>query len=390
MRYSWMGVFLLMSACRAHGGASRPSITLEVENPSDGARPAANVAVSLATLGEVDPLELALFDGASELPLQVDDVDTDGVPDVLAFQVNLASKEHKSLRLEHKAPSRFPKRAHAVVHPEFEGPGWESDVIAYRMYLDGRNAIDVFGKAEPALGLDRYAHSGKSYHEIQPWGVDVLHVGDTLGCGSFGIWANDAIVKPTETLRTKPPNNSLRRFVQVVADGPVRSIVRFIYDNWTLEGAPRKVTSTMTIWAGKRWASNDLEIGSGWIPKVAVGVVSSKEAPVTRKNGFFYTFGVQSDPIGDPKKPEALGLGVVFRNEQMAGFVEEAPTAGALNADDRSRVALLTPDAKGHLSWAYLATWERGSLGIKDAAAMEAQCASTLVELTQPVSAKLK
>src|SRR6266498_3408740 len=103
-----MGVFLLMSACRAHGGASRPSITLEVENPSDGARPAANVAVSLATLGEVDPLELALFDGASELPLQVDDVDTDGVPDVLAFQVNLASKEHNRCGSSTRRPVGFP------------------------------------------------------------------------------------------------------------------------------------------------------------------------------------------------------------------------------------------------------------------------------------------
>ncbi|WP_300977302.1 DUF4861 family protein, partial [Flavobacterium sp.] len=28
----------------------------------------------------------------------------------------------------------------------YEGPGWESNKIGYRLYLDWRNAIDIFGK----------------------------------------------------------------------------------------------------------------------------------------------------------------------------------------------------------------------------------------------------
>src|SRR5699024_10733179 len=28
----------------------------------------------------------------------------------------------------------------------YEGPGWESDKVGYRFYLDWRNATDVFGK----------------------------------------------------------------------------------------------------------------------------------------------------------------------------------------------------------------------------------------------------
>ncbi len=44
---------------------------------------------------------------------------------------------------------------------QFEGPGWESDKIAYRLYLDWRNAIDIFGKktSEPVLqnvGLEQF------------------------------------------------------------------------------------------------------------------------------------------------------------------------------------------------------------------------------------------
>jgi hypothetical protein len=28
----------------------------------------------------------------------------------------------------------------------YEDPGWESDKVAYRLYVDWRNAIDIFGK----------------------------------------------------------------------------------------------------------------------------------------------------------------------------------------------------------------------------------------------------
>src|SRR5260370_42225203 len=99
-------------------------------------------------------------------------------------------------------------------------------------------------------------------------------------------------------------------------------------------------------------------------------------------------FGLKSDTISETNKREAHGLGVVFDKEDVAGFVDEAPTAGALVPGDRSRVVLLTPDDKGHLTWGYLATWERGSLGIRDAAAMEAECAAAHSEITAPPTAR--
>ena len=33
----------------------------------------------------------------------------------------------------------------------YEGPGWESNKIGYRLYLDWRNAIDIFGYDCPQL-----------------------------------------------------------------------------------------------------------------------------------------------------------------------------------------------------------------------------------------------
>ena len=409
MRYWWITGLVFFSACQkpapepaetkktaASAQAAQtsaalepPSTPLEVSNPGDKPRKAANVTLALSELGSVPAWNLALFEGEQELPLQVDDVDADGNPDTLAFQVDLGPKETKRLELVQKPPKRFPKRTRAVVHQEYEGPGWESDLVAYRLYLDGRNAIDVFGKMEPMLSLDRYAKSGKTYHEIEPWGVDVLHVGDSLGVGGFGFWINDEVVKPVETLRTGE-QKPLRRFVEIVAEGPVRSILRISYDNWVVDKEPRKVTSTMTIWAGKRWARSDLDLGSDFQPKVAVGIVAIEGAPVTQKDGLFFTYGLQSDPISDTKKPERLGLGVVFPKQEFSTYVDQARTAALPAAKDSSHVAVLTPDDQGHVYWGYLAAWERGSLGIRDPAAMQAECETALFELTNPISARRK
>ena len=74
----------------------------------------------------------------------------------------------------------------------FEGPGWESNKVAYRLYLDWRNAIDIFGKTTekmvlPQIGLDGF----ESYHLKQDWGSDILKVGKGMGLGSIGRVVNN-------------------------------------------------------------------------------------------------------------------------------------------------------------------------------------------------------
>jgi len=50
----------------------------------------------------------------------------------------------------------------------YEGPGWENSQIGYRLYLDWRNAIDIFGKKVDTLVLPFIGQKGfDSYHEPQ-------------------------------------------------------------------------------------------------------------------------------------------------------------------------------------------------------------------------------
>ncbi|MEO0472682.1 MAG: DUF4861 family protein, partial [Bacteroidota bacterium] len=77
-----------------------------------------------------------------------------------------------------------------IAHFQFEGPGWENDQIAFRNYFDDRNGIDIFGKTVNGMILSQVG-TGANYHEIQPWGMDILKVGTSLGAGGIALWYQD-------------------------------------------------------------------------------------------------------------------------------------------------------------------------------------------------------
>src|SRR5688500_11808476 len=82
----------------------------------------------------------------------------------------------------------------------YEGPGWESDKVGYRFYLDQRNAVDVFGKIVSEPVLQKAGQDGfDSYHELQPWGMDVLKVAKSLGVGSIGTLTSSGAMRVEKT-----------------------------------------------------------------------------------------------------------------------------------------------------------------------------------------------
>ncbi|MFT4090168.1 MAG: glycoside hydrolase family 88 protein [Asticcacaulis sp.] len=68
----------------------------------------------------------------------------------------------------------------------FEGLGWETELAGYRIYLDERMAVDLFGKKAPANVLHKVGIGEGDYHAMAPWGMDILKVGETVGIGGIG------------------------------------------------------------------------------------------------------------------------------------------------------------------------------------------------------------
>lgn len=241
--------------------------TVDVANPSEFARPAEVIRVPLRDCA-VDPsdsvvAELIATDDGRQLPTQLSDTNGDGVADSLLVLAGFAAGERKTFNIvrdaKRAAGASFEKKAHVELsrrtggkwkgekyrggtfsyvaelelpgqlpdhnnYLRYEGPGWESNQIGFRLYLDHRNAIDIFGKLTSAITLPEVGQDGyDSYHEPAGWGMDILKVGTALGPGGFGQWIDGAAVRVAETQRTA---------YRTIENGPLSAAFRLSYNGW--------------------------------------------------------------------------------------------------------------------------------------------------------------
>ena len=104
----------------------------------------------------------------------------------------------------------YPKRTAARFAAHYEGPGWESETTAWRIYFDARNAIDLWGKRRPGLYLELFASPEYGYHEESPLGRDIYGIGKALGVAGIGAVVDGKVTPVAEVAGRK---------WRIVADG---------------------------------------------------------------------------------------------------------------------------------------------------------------------------
>ncbi|WP_372752058.1 DUF4861 domain-containing protein [Labilibaculum sp.] len=284
-------------------GACSSSPMLVVKNDMDRARKDAPILLQRADVeklvGEV-PLEkvpLVTDEKGSLIASQADDLDKDGIWDELVFVCDFAAKEVKKLNVHFVGSNEKPKfeirtnvhlglgnmetgfkaTDHAFSPEGFvgipmayqsESVAWENDVMGFRDYFDCRNAKDLFGKLIPDMLMDKIGtiESG-SYHELSSWGMDVLHVGPSLGSGGLALFQNDSLYRLGSTKEFE---------YQLVAKGPVRSVFDLNYRGWKVEDKELSAQERISIWPGKYWFQSDVTImGLDQDSQLAIGIVTS-------------------------------------------------------------------------------------------------------------------
>ena len=313
----------------------------------------------LTTSDAVTPEEDAKTTQSRPVPFQVDDLDGDGKPDEIAYTVEPNTRIRRVLTLSYGpesaiAPLRasFPKRVHALFAKKYDGIGWESDRVAWRLYFDQRNAIDLFGKKQHGLALDYFAAPGVNYQNESPIGRDIFKNGETLGLGSIGAVVDGKVVRVSDVES---------RSWKILADGPVRAIVELTYKGWKVGGKSVDLTSRLTIWAGQHWFEHKITAKNAegltlvtGLPKKPNVQVMVSPAPRAGKT-YLATWGKQVVKTGatavDALPDQNLGLAII-----MPATGAQTPLGPVNDADTLLRVTL---DKNGTARYMVVAAWDQ-------------------------------
>jgi rhamnogalacturonyl hydrolase YesR len=370
---------------------------VELANPSIFPRTSSPVYFSFYDLGlaagDARATSLSVTVGSSPVLSQIIDSDNDGSKDGLLALIDFGPGEIKRLTVdarENAARVKAPKMTQAEVShkiggqwqprkdklelkeyvggsfqnvheltapPEhtdhsnfirYEGPGIESDKVAYRVYLDWRNGFDIFGKKVSAPVLQKVGLDGfESYHHMADWGMDILKVGQSLGAGGFGFWNGTKVelVSKVDGWTTTIKEN-----------GDLYSSFRIVYRGWQVDDKKVDLTADFSITAGSRAVKVRLR-PSQPLSNFAVGLVKHPGTELLQGpaelTGTAYTYagsyGKQS------LNEDLLGMAVLFQHGAREAQKE----------DGASYVSVMKPDGN-ELEYYFLAAWQGEPGGIQN------------------------
>lgn len=265
---------LLCGAVAAN--ADTKTIRVKLVNPLNVDRSDVPVVVSLRDV-QFNVADAVVKDGGREIPSQIDDLDRDLRNDELALVVDMPAKGKKTLEVElfsekqadrnyprrtygdlivrdskTKQKNKFPGYIHSLSAPEgvdvfhllhHHGADFESELVAYRVYFDGRQTYDLYGKYKKQLELETSQFYPDDEQLAAGYGDDVLWAGPTVGLGALRGWDGE---KPTMVSPVRS------RGQRIVASGPVRTIVELTDEGWQLGGKTFNLRQNVIIYAGHR------------------------------------------------------------------------------------------------------------------------------------------
>jgi hypothetical protein len=226
----------------------------------------------------------------------------------------------------------------------YEGPGWENNRIGYRLYLDWRNAIDIFGKKTsenilPLVGQDGF----DSYHNMSDWGADILKAGKGIGIGSIDRYLN------SEKLHFREVDST----IATVANKSNESTVKVNYYGWKTASDKIDFISELTIKPDQLYTQHTIKASQA-IQGICTGIVKTKTGELLKKESknkkwaYLATYGEQS------LVPDKLGMAIFY----------EISTIENIADTDLDYLLVFKPTTKA-VTFYLLGAWEQEVNGIK-------------------------
>jgi hypothetical protein len=196
-----------------------------------------------------------------------------------------------------------------------EGPAWENDKVAFRLYFDVRNNKDIYAKTTEKMMMDTVgANTKESYHKLSGWGMDVLHVVKSLGAGALALSVPQAGTTQ-DTLIRLGGQHITKTVFQQLADGPLLGRFTVTYD-WQVNNKPLQVTEDIRIWGGQYFYESKVTVtgapaGSKLVTGIADFYENSFETLKEGKAVIGFSYGEQSE------NKDNLGLGVLVPGQHF-------------------------------------------------------------------------
>ena len=291
-------------------------------------------------------------------------------------QAYLGIKKHYSMKDGIYTGGNFESVNHAVVPKnhfphdalyQMEGPAWESDKIAYRLYLDERNRTDIFGKSTSKLVLDIVGKKdllsgNESYEYPLWWGQDVFKVGNSLGIGSVATYSDNKVVtvSGSDSITCDVFNNN------------VSSTVSTHHFGWKVGDNKFNIHINYSIFPGSR-LTEVIPMTDQPIDNFCTGLAkhdSTEYLISDNKSGWNYMAVWGKQTICN----DNLGIALFFNSKDVIKVTE----------DNISRIVVLKPIDKS-TKYYFAAAWEKEKNGIKTQSDFIAFLIRTIDILNNPI-----
>lgn len=248
------------------------TITVEVSNPWNHTKTDEPVVIDLNSLKPGFRVRSAtVTENRTEVPSQLDDLDNDRRADELAFVTNLPPKSKKTFTIT-LSPGKSDKQYAPRVYAEMlvsdkkgkhapvqsvtipgttniynqmhhHGPALESELVAYRLYFDKKQTVDIYGKFRKGFEIKESQFYPTDEQLARGFGDDVLRVSGSCGVGALKGWNGQKAthIEPVAT-----------RTERIVAYGPVRTIAEIEDNEWAYQGSELNMTTRYTLYGGHR------------------------------------------------------------------------------------------------------------------------------------------
>lgn len=223
----------------------------------------------------------------------------------------------------------------------------ENPWVAYRVYMDNRQSLDLYVKSTPRVELDVTGFYTTPEQMQQGYGCDVLWAGKSIAAGSFRGYRNgtpltiDTVASRTQTVISP-------------------SEIEVSDKDWIFNEHPIQMTQRYSVKPSTRDLFVEIEL-KGYKPwdVFATGIqkLESDNKGFILPTGVAGSWGSNVPDKNHPELVEQVGLGIVVNPENIVRTLE----------DELNYLVLVKPDNEGKIRYRVVAAGDREQSGFKSA-----------------------